>query len=310
MGGGSSIDGITIYYPNQPTSGSAPIPYPFAILGSVGVSISNVFLPNAYQGIDLASNSSTNGQHTVRGIYGTPLLVGIDVDRSNDVGRISDIHFWPAFSGNNWSAWTLANGVAIRLGRCDEEFIHDVFAMSYAKGFQLNSSTRTQGATYGVFDNISFDTVDVGVEANATSMLGVQISNYHFTSGGGSYHHAVWGRPSGAIAQINVINGSFSGNITNAILWNNTGIVSLSGSRMMEWYSAGTYAVEIDSGRAIIQDNFFSDNFWGNGNASVKSTSGILVGSGADRVILSGNQMTGNTIFISNALTLNQGNQM
>ena len=92
-GSNSSVRGFIIYYPNQ--SATAPFAYPPTIQGGGGdnCSVQDMMLVNPWWGIDFETN--TSGRHFIRGIYGQPLWVGISVDRCYDVGRISDIHFWP-----------------------------------------------------------------------------------------------------------------------------------------------------------------------------------------------------------------------
>ena len=97
-GGGSAIEGLTVYYPNQtaPTTGTfAPKVYPYTIKANWGqAEIRNVMLFNPYQGVDFFSVPNS-GRHVVDGLWGQPIATGIRVDQSTDVTRISNVHFAP-----------------------------------------------------------------------------------------------------------------------------------------------------------------------------------------------------------------------
>ncbi len=62
QGDNSTLEGVTIYYPNQALT-NPPIPYPWAIraggaAGGVNVTVQNVLLVNPYLGLDLATHPS------------------------------------------------------------------------------------------------------------------------------------------------------------------------------------------------------------------------------------------------------------
>ena len=142
QGNNSTLEGVTIYYPNQVAS-NPPTPYPWAIQGGGGdnVTIQNVLLVNPYLGIDLATH--TSGRHLVRGVYGQPLLVGIAVDQCYDIGRIMEIHFWPFWTQNtNIEAFQSANAVTFDFMRTDWEVVQDVFSWGYCIGARFRASSQ------------------------------------------------------------------------------------------------------------------------------------------------------------------------
>ncbi|MFN7928607.1 MAG: hypothetical protein U0Y68_11785 [Blastocatellia bacterium] len=65
-GPNSTLEGITVFYPNQIIS-ETPTPYPWTIRGGAQANISllNVLLVNPYQAVDFAQNSS---RHYIRGL--------------------------------------------------------------------------------------------------------------------------------------------------------------------------------------------------------------------------------------------------
>ncbi len=93
--GGSGVDGLQIFYPNQVVQ-APPTPCPWTIrCGQQGKFIDNIFvknvlLVNPWKAIDAATYHS--GHHWFENVYGQPLSIGIAVDQCYDIGRINHIH--------------------------------------------------------------------------------------------------------------------------------------------------------------------------------------------------------------------------
>jgi hypothetical protein len=295
QGDNSTLEGVTIYYPNQ-VANNPPTPYPFAIGGGGGnnITIQNVLLVNPYQGIDLATYGCP--RHFVRSVYGQPLLIGIAVDQCYDIGRIMDIHFWPFWTQNtNIQAFQSAHAVTFDFMRTDWEVVQDVFSWGYSIGARFRASAN--GSMNGQMSNVNFDNVDIGLQLSDTQPYAVHISNLNIANaGGGTNHIAIQGLP-GASA-LNVNGASFWGSLYQPVSWNNSGLLTLSNARFLSWAST-LQAVNIISGRAIIQGNYFTDNV---GVA-------IRVGTGTDRVMILGNMLVGNTVNSSGPKTYSANNQ-
>jgi len=97
------------------------------------------------------------------------------------------------------------------------------------------------------------------------------------------------------------VNGaSFWGSIRQAVSWDSAGVFSvfsLSNARLLNWDST-LPAIEILNGRAMIQANFFKDII---GVA-------IHVGRATDRVMIIGNELVGNTLWLEGPITLSANN--
>jgi len=295
QGDNSTLEGVTIYYPNQIVTNS-PIPYPWAVRagGGQNVTVQNVLLVNPYLGLDLATFPS--GRHLVRGVYGQPLLVGIAVDQCYDIGRIMEIHFWPFWSGDaRIGAFQSANAVCFDFMRTDWEVVQDVFSWGYAIGARFRASTY--GAMNGQMSNVNFDNVDIGLQLTATQPYAIHISNLNLANAGGGAHHIGIEALPGA-SDLNVNGASFWGAIRQPVSWGSTGLLTLSNARVLAW-DASTPAIAILAGRAVLQGNFFTDNV---GTA-------IHVGPAANRVMILGNMLTGNAMSLGGANTLSANNQ-
>ncbi len=296
QGNNPTLEGVTIYYPNQVLTNS-PIPYPWAIRGGGGenVTIQNVLLLNPYLGVDLATYPSA--RHLVRGVYGQPLLVGIAVDQCYDIGRIMDVHFWPFWSGDTRvQAFQSANAVSFDFMRTDWEVVQDIFSWGYYIGARFRASAH--GGMNGQMSNVNFDNVDIGLLLTATQPYAVHIANLNLANaGGGSHHIGIQALPGPSELNINGL--SFWGDIRQPVSWGSSGLLTLSNARVLGW-NAAYPAVQILAGRAVLQGNYFADNV---GTA-------IRVGPVANRVMILGNMLNGNTLLISGTNTLTANNQL
>ena len=295
QGANSTLEGVTIFYPNQVLSNS-PRPYPWTIRAGGGdnVTVQNVLMVNPYLGVDLATANS--GRHLIRSLYGQPLLIGIAVDKCYDIGRIMDVHFWPFWTQdtNVW-AFQLKNGVAFDFMRTDWEVVQDVFSWGYHIGVRFRASAN--GAMNGQLSNVNLDNVDIGIELTDTQPYAVHISNLNIANaGGGANHIGIRALPGGS-AELNVNGASFWGAIRQPVSWNCSGLFSLSNARLLSWDPA-VPAIDILGGRAMLQANFFKD---------VIGTA-IHVGPGTDRVMIIGNELAGNTLLLEGPRTLNANN--
>ncbi|MGO8930324.1 MAG: glycosyl hydrolase family 28-related protein [Limisphaerales bacterium] len=295
QGNNSTLEGVTIYYPNQ-VANNPPTPYPWAVSGGGGdnVTIQNVSLVNPYLGIDLATH--TSARHLVRGVYGQPLLVGIAVDQCYDIGRIMETHFWPFWTQNtNVEAFQSANAVTFDFMRTDWEVVQDVFSWGYSIGARFRASTN--GSMNGQMSNVNFDNVDVGLQLSATQPYAIHISNLNVANaGGGTNHIGIQGLAGSA--GLNVNGATFWGSLYQPVSWANSGLLTLSNARFLSW-SSSLPCIHISSGRAILQNNYFTDNI---GVA-------ISVSPTTQRVMVLGNMLCGNTVSLNAATTTSANNQ-
>src|SRR6266568_3536466 len=295
QGNNSTLEGVTIFYPNQVIS-NTPLAYPWALRAGGGdnVTVQNVLLVNPYLGVDLATYPS--GRHLVRGVYGQPLLVGIAVDQCYDIGRIMDIHFWPFWSQDTRiEAFQSARAVSFDFMRTDWEVVQDIFSWGYYIGARFRASAN--GAMNGQMSNVNFDNVDIGLQLSDTQPYAVHISNLNIANaGGGTKHIGIQALP--GPSDLNVNGASFWGAIRQPVSWGGTGLLTLSNARMLAWDSS-TPAVAILAGRAILQGNYFTDSI---GTA-------IRVGPATERVMILGNMLSGNVMSLSGTNTLSVNNQ-
>jgi hypothetical protein len=137
LGDGAELRAVTVFHPEQRQQ-NPPLAYPWAVqAGGIGCALTDVLLVNPYQGVDFASRPS--GRHSIHGLYGQPLHRGLAIDRSLDVGRIENVHFWPF-----WDEWRsplrsfmAEHAVAFLVGRADWEYFSNCFCIGYRIGFHF-----------------------------------------------------------------------------------------------------------------------------------------------------------------------------
>ena len=284
----ATLEGVTIWYPNQVASGT-PTPYPWTITtaGGDNATIQNVLLVNSYLGVDFAT--ATSGRHLIRGLYGQPLLMGIRVDQSYDVGRIMDVHFWPFWTQNpSILAFQMTNAIAFDFMRTDWEVVQDVFTWGYGTGARFHGSPNGNGGMNGQMSNVNFDNVDIGLDLTETQDYAVHISNLNIANAGsGANRIGIRSQTAqtGKKAQLTVNSASFWGGFRQCVSWNNEGFLSLSHARCLAWDNTQP-AIDILFGRAMLSENYFTDSI---GTA-------FHVGTSADRVMIINNELVGNTI--------------
>ncbi len=183
--GPACVRNLIIEYPEQDAQAEAATPYPYAITGGHSSRIEEIFLLNAYQGINL------DGAHAnlVRNVWGEPLRVGINVDHCYDISRIENVHFWPYFTLEKpLRAWVQANGVAFQFGRSDWQYCFNLFSYGYGTGARFYATEGIEekgyaaGVTNGNFVGFGADRCAVGVDVEDVFSIGVSFTNSLFAS--------------------------------------------------------------------------------------------------------------------------------
>lgn len=117
------------------------------------VKLRNIMLYNVPRGITMGQTTGSIGRVVLKGIYGQPLHEGIKVDNALDVVKISEVHFWPFWSGNSLVGnYQKHNATGLSSYRNDNPFYHDIFCLGYAVGMLFGTSVNPGGS--GVDPNI------------------------------------------------------------------------------------------------------------------------------------------------------------
>jgi hypothetical protein len=194
MRSSTSIEGVSIYYPEQKVDDIQPYPWTVQIRANPadpkGVSfdstISNVTLINSYNGI--RTGPTENGRHRIVSVHGTVLRRGIFVDWTGDIGRIENVqfhsHFWAnqAFHGD-WEkvfSFMQKNLEAFVFGRTDWEYVTNTFVFPARIGYRFIETPN--GAANSQLSGIGADACDTAMLVEAIQPQGLLIVNGEFNA--------------------------------------------------------------------------------------------------------------------------------
>jgi len=254
----STIRGVVIYYPNQVTTG-VPTAYPWTIdMTGNNPAVMDVECLNCYQAIRAVGAA----RHYIARVQGQPIVTGVFIDQTYDIGRVEDVHFNPWYSTDPiLFGWQLTYGRAFVVARSDWEYFFNTFAFGYAIGYHFISSSS--GSCNGNFLGIGADMMaNASVQVDAADPWGILITNGEFTS----FVAANFGTDHADPTQV-VVSSSNTGAVrfTNTAFWgpsNQIAIIDGSGSAgftscLFNYWdadSSGRYAIQaIGSGNLIVQ---------------------------------------------------------
>jgi len=154
-GSGCGIRDLAFWRPSRNVAHAEASTSPFVITGHGGtVTIENVNLINPYNGIDLSAASAC----CLRGIYGSPLHVGLTADRSFAVSRYDSIRFSPDYW--TWSglpgspardgvhrAYMKAHGTAVNIKEMDGFYFGFSRISGYRKGIHFEKGASGDDAS-------------------------------------------------------------------------------------------------------------------------------------------------------------------
>lgn len=302
MEASSLLRGVTLLWPDQKWSDIQP--YPWAIHGNGHhVTVENVTLMNAYQGIWIGSPGSL---HLIRNVFGCVLRRGIFVDETYDIGRIENVHWNPHYwlasghpSGNEGVPAGNAskpgekpalpeNHLRVRqfltdnldgfiFGRSDWEYVLNTFVWGAKHGYHFIKTAK--GACNGQFSGIGADYCRSCVQIEAMQPYGLQISNGEFTAFAGDPNSAVVTAP-GAGGAAQFVNCNFWG-IKNHAAWlrGNTAVI-FSSCHFFDTPSGGEILAE--RGKLIVQGCTFD-----------KTGAAVLIGKDVRAAVIMGNLQEG-----------------
>jgi len=245
----STIRGLAIYYPEQKADAVEPTPYPWTVQniltrlpgapslggdGIAGLSVIDVNISNAYQGLSLAK------RHFVARVYGRPILSGIYVDKCEDVGRIENVHFvWSFWPGANprMTAWIQNHGTAFTFGRSDWQYVFNTFSWGYRTGYQFiqTPSGTCNGNFLGIGADSTFESLRVDAAQPASGLL---ITNGEFVGMIGAESQGFVIGPKNT-AQVSMNNCAFWGPSNRIGTIRGAGPVSLIGCNFQAWDKRG-----------------------------------------------------------------------
>lgn len=307
MRSSTSLQGVTIYYPEQRVDDIRPYPWTIQIRAnpanpkevSFDSTISDVTLINSYNGI--RTGPTENGRHRIMGVHGCVLRRGIFIDWTGDIGRLENVqfssHFWAskAFNGD-WGkvySYMQQHLEAFIFGRTDWEYVTNTFVFPAKIGYHFIATEN--GACNGQFLGIGADATEMAVLVEAIQPQGLLITNGEFDS------HKI-----GVSAQIVVaphcrgnvrfVNCGFWGPVEHNAILRGDGFVSFVSCYFSNDNPTNGASIEVESGKVQVQGCTFDaisgqripGHPFNEGDARVQSPA-IHVGAKVESAILTEN---------------------
>jgi hypothetical protein len=261
-GNNAAIAGLIIAYPEWKQTDVPPIPYPPCVQSenTENVGVSECLLLNPYEGIKLVLAH----RHIVRNVTGYPILRGIYVDQCMDIGHIENVHFWPFGvhykPEDPYCKWVNTQGVAFEFARTDWHYVQNTFCFGYGIGYKFSESKH--GSANGNFFGIGADSCQRAVVVDQAQAPGLLITNGEFVGRWGSTNSVCMEISSQAQGKVSLVNCSFWGPIDRCV-WMRSPAAQFTASacNFVNWDcgNAGSPAIQLDAGRAIVQGCTFGE---------------------------------------------------
>lgn len=302
----STLEGVTIFYPNQ-TKTNPPVAYPWTVQsgGADNPSIVNVLMVDPYQAVDFGS--ATAGRHYIRGLYAQPLRRGVYIDMCLDVGRLEDIHLWPFWTAADADSpvgeFMLEQGEAFIFGRADWEYVTNCFAIGYKVGMKFVRS-RASGPFEGGGNYLLSQS---GADCCDTAVL-VEESQGH--SGISFSNSQIFGDIIVAPTNNGMVRFTGCGLFGTLYANNGTACARIAGNGRVSFDNCHFYCIHpdskkgaqtvlVDSGRVSIEDCVFINSRNTEGvNSNPKP---IVLGPDVKAAVITGNEFYGEARITNNA---------
>jgi hypothetical protein len=284
-GNHATLAGLVLAYPEWKQTDVPPIPYPPCVTSedTENVSVQDCLLLNPYEAIRFVRAH----RHLIRNVTGYPIRRGIFVDECYDIGHIENIHFWPfgvAYVADNpYCKWINTQGVAIELARTDWHYVLNTFCFGYGIGYRFSKSK--EGSANGNFVGLGADSCERAVVVEQAQPPGLLFVNGEFVGRWSSTNAVCLDVLPEAEGKVSLVNCSFWGPIDRCVRMRSpVGQFTASACNFVHWdvRGAGSPAIEIEAGRAIVQGcTFAQDNLH------------LAIGSNVVSAIVTANQAVG-----------------
>lgn len=204
---GSSLNGITFWYPEQKFVNGEPIKYPATVQTEVIPSaLENLYFVNSYFAINQDVKDDYTIQQLIRNVWGTPIYRGFWFDKAPDVCRQLNMDYRPDWwlkSGlpgvpdeSVLREWLYHNAIAFDLGSIDWHYVSNITVRGYNIGVRIKSG-------FGRTFNLDVADCKTCLEFSHLSYYGAQVLGSKLKAVGGAKSTALKitsGKDEGAIS--------------------------------------------------------------------------------------------------------------
>ncbi len=266
----TTIQGLTIYYPEQTTDDIRPYSWTIYMNGN-DCTVENVTFINSYQGIKTGP-SRIEGlplntvRHRIRSVVGTVLRRGIFVDFCTDIGRIDNVqfhcHWWsdPATNGD-WDPvfkYMFENLEAFIFGRTDWSYVTNCFVFPANIGYRFIETEY--GASNGHMTGCGADATHTAVQVDAIQPMGWLITGGQFVSFDGEDPTQIRVKDTNREGNVRFVNASFWGPAARIADIAGTGYISFSDCYFADWIEdiPDKPLIRVESGRIQLNNCSFT----------------------------------------------------
>jgi len=264
MGDSSTVQGLTVFYPDQKPDDVHPYAWTFHLQGGDNT-VENVTLINSFNGIRIGPEP--NVRHRIRSVYGCVLRRGIFLDNCTDIGRIENVqwhcHWWSSPKvGGNWDRvfeYMWKNCEAFIFARTDWEYVTNTFVFPVNIGYHFIATKN--GAMNGQLCGIGSDASQKCIVVDQIQPMGLLITNGQFVSFTGDDPIEVV-ISSTCTGSVRLVNCAFWGPANQNVVSHSQSFVSLSDCYFSSGKEKhpGKALVEADSGRLQVRGCSFATN--------------------------------------------------
>lgn len=279
MSTNSTIEGLIIYYEDvtDPNT-NQPWVYPPCIQPSIitwpgtnNIVIRHMNIVNAYDAINLIWTSRA----FISDIQGLPVHSGLYIDCCFDSSRFENVHWSPQGSvSSTYAEWTRENGTAFEFGRDDFQNVQHSFCRGYKTGFKFDITRHIpendpSGKPLivprwcnGTFVGCGAFNCGNAILVNYMQMPGLMFSNCEFAGSDDPNSVPVVVSPTAGPATLSFANCMFRDSVSSAISMKSPmSNLIVENSHFYNWaksqQKSSTACIQVDAGRAIINDNTF-----------------------------------------------------
>ncbi len=261
MGNSSTVQGLTVFYPDQKPDDIHPYAWTFHLQGGDNT-VENVTLINSYNGIKIGPEP--NVRHRIRSVSGCVLRRGIWLDNCSDIGRIENVqwhcHWWSSKKvGGDWDKvykymWKNCEGFVF--ARTDWEYVTNTFIFPVNIGYHFIATKN--GAMNGQLCGIGADAANRCIVVDQIQPMGLLITNGQFVAFEGENPIEIVVNPT-CTGSVRLQNCDFWGPAVQNVVSHSQSFVSLSNC----YFSSGRQEpekalVEADGGKLQVQGCSFA----------------------------------------------------
>ncbi|MFB3789061.1 MAG: glycosyl hydrolase family 28-related protein [bacterium] len=285
----STVQGLTIFYPEQTVADIQP--YPWTIQGrGQHYNVMDMTIVNAYNGIDCGTYH--NEGHHLRNVHICALRRGVLIDQTTDIGRVENVHvhnvYWwrvsepyrlTADQVKQLEQYTLNHLEGFLIGRTDWEYMSNCFVIWAQVGFRFTD--RGNGLPNAVLTQCGPDISPCGVIVEKVQKhAGIAFENCQFMSG-----LEIRSTNEGPVKLTNC--GFWGGSGTGSqIIQEGQGTLSLLNCHFTQWDQPKDEPyIKALNGSLIVQGCEFFDQ--------KKKSPDILIGEAIQTAVVMGNKLSG-----------------